>query len=102
MFHQAYKRFPSNLSELTRFDSDAVSLAVDVWGTPVRYTPSTSSFRVQSAGADRKFDTEDDLMATPESVIRQDDVDQPNVSGTWQDEQGGRPPAAASGPSDSK
>jgi hypothetical protein len=102
MFQQAYKRFPSNLTELTRFDSDIVSLTVDEWGTAVRYTSSTNSFRVQSAGADRTFDTEDDLMATPESVIRQDDVDQPNVSGTWQDEQGARPPTDATGPSDRK
>ena len=43
---------------------NADGLLVDTWGTPFRYRLIKRNYKVDSAGADGKFDTDDDI--TPE------------------------------------
>lgn len=38
----------------------------DGWGSAIRYLPTTDSYRLQAAGPDGRFDTDDDSFGGPE------------------------------------
>ena len=55
-------RTPNNLREVQTF-SRSVYLESDAWGNPIKYVRvSDSGFRLISAGKDKTFDTEDDIV----------------------------------------
>ena len=61
------KRLPVDLQELVKDGSSKMSERdlVDPWGTPIRYEitePQPMWFRIGSAGPDRVFGTDDDLV----------------------------------------
>ncbi|MBV8878444.1 MAG: type II secretion system protein GspG [Planctomycetaceae bacterium] len=61
------RRLPADLAELVRDRSSRLGTAdlTDPWGTAIRYeilAPQPLWFRLSSAGADRTFGTEDDLV----------------------------------------
>lgn len=51
-----------------RFQADNVRR--DSWGTPYRIDTARGSFTLTSAGADREFGTEDDLVTEGERIVR--------------------------------
>jgi hypothetical protein len=60
-------RLPRDLAELQKDRSPRLSERelIDPWGTPLRYEilePQPMWFRLSSAGSDRTFGTEDDLV----------------------------------------
>ena len=60
------KQLPDSLDDLT-VDTEACpallskSRLIDAWGTPYVYTKYTSSFKIISAGPDKKIGTPDDI-----------------------------------------
>lgn len=68
---------PATLEQICIFDPTLCRMETaerwfrDAWGTTVRYEGSAGSFRITSAGPDRGFDTEDDLLldALRDSVL---------------------------------
>lgn len=63
--YPAEKQFPAWM-RATFKESKNRDIAVDSWGTPFRYTtaPRGKGFHLVSAGPDREYDTEDDLVYT--------------------------------------
>jgi hypothetical protein len=68
-------RFPTNLEELLPVTNTGwhgaretgyimASELTDAWGTPVRYSATSNSWQLRSAGSDVKFDTQDDIVKT--------------------------------------
>lgn len=41
---------------------------IDAWQTPLRYKAVQGAFSIQSAGKDKVFDTQDDLVMSPEAL----------------------------------
>ncbi len=55
-------RTPSNLREVQTFNR-SIYVESDAWGNPIKYERiSDSNFRLVSAGKDKTFDTEDDIV----------------------------------------
>lgn len=55
-------RTPKNLSEIQTY-SRSIYEDSDSWGTPLRYEKiSDSNYRLASAGKDKTFDTDDDIV----------------------------------------
>ena len=71
MFAMVEHRLPTSLQELTKPSPKSGepllrSIPSDPWGTEFRYraaNPENLEYEVTSAGEDRKFDTEDDILA---------------------------------------
>lgn len=60
------KKLPSVIEDLTNGTDDNPGLLkkesiIDIWGTPYAYSPSGNSFKITSAGPDRRLGTKDDI-----------------------------------------
>lgn len=74
IFQTDQDRFPTNLAELLPITNGwggaratgyiKASALTDSWGTPIRYTATSNSWQLRSAGRDGQFDTKDDIVRT--------------------------------------
>ncbi len=60
MFHSEKGYLPDTLSEMV--PNYLRSVPVDPWGQPYRYEKDGDSYKIISAGADKYFDTSDDII----------------------------------------
>jgi hypothetical protein len=65
-FRTAEARLPENLDAIctspAACEHHVPARTVDEWGVPLRYHRAGSDYTLQSSGADRRFDTSDDLV----------------------------------------
>ena len=64
-----YGAYPKSLQELLQGDKqgsngllESPDSLMDAWGQPIRYTPQSNGFELISAGPDRIFGTQDDVV----------------------------------------